>query len=61
VGVNRLAPQVETELIRLMSVEKDALARYVRIKRTFYCSPDVVECARVIWANASADVIKFSR
>jgi hypothetical protein len=52
---------METELIRLLLVEKDALARYVRIKRTFYCSPDVVECARVIWADAAADVVKFGR
>jgi hypothetical protein len=47
------------ELSRLMTIEKDALARYVRIKRTFYCSPDVVECARVLWADASADVVEF--
>jgi hypothetical protein len=50
---------MEPELIRLMSIERDALARYVRIKRTFYCSPNIVECARVIWADASADVLKF--
>jgi hypothetical protein len=42
-----------------MTIEKDALARYVRIKRTFYCSPDIVECARVLWVGASADVVEF--
>jgi hypothetical protein len=46
-------------LLRLLTVEKDARARYVRIKRTLYCSPDVVDCARVIWADASAALLKY--
>jgi hypothetical protein len=47
------------ELLHLLEVEKDALARYARIKRTFYCSPDVVNCARVIWSDASAALLKY--
>jgi hypothetical protein len=47
------------ELLRLLTVEKDARARYVRIKRTLYCSPDIVECAHVTWADASAALLKY--
>ena len=47
------------ELLRLIAAEKDALARYARIKRTLYCSPDVVDCARLIWSDASAALLKY--
>jgi hypothetical protein len=47
------------ELLRLLTVEKDARARYVRIKRTLYCSPDLVDSARIIWADASAALLKY--
>jgi hypothetical protein len=47
------------ELLRLLAVEKDALARYTRIKRTLYCSPDIVDSARVIWFDASAALLKY--
>jgi hypothetical protein len=47
------------ELLRLLVIENDALARYNRIRRTLYCSPDVVERARIIWADAADALLNY--
>ena len=47
------------ELLRLLSEERDAFQRYSHIKLNFVRTSDVVECARLIWTEATAALLKY--
>jgi hypothetical protein len=54
-----MAAMSEFELYRLAAAEKDALQRYSRIKNNFVRDSEILEHARLIWAEASAALLSY--
>jgi hypothetical protein len=49
----------EHELLRLLEEEKDALARYCRVAKSFTGAPEIVEAARSLWVEANAALVQY--